>query len=137
VGPDCRSRRRCRCGPAGRGDTIRRAAGDSLFDSRTPVELETEELPASVWVSADLLVNPMAYQQTFGWNLLANEPEDPARRASKGRRQMARQLTAAPWEIDHIELLQTRKTWLGHLELLPADTAPQMLNPNIARVRIR
>ena len=112
-------------------------AGDSLFDSRTPVDLETEDLPASVWVSADLLVNPMAYQQTFGWNLLTNEPEDTARRARKGRLQMARQLTAAPWEIDHIELLQMRKTWLGHLELLPADATPQMLNPNIARVRTR
>lgn len=111
--------------------------GDSLFDSRTTVELETEDLPTNLWTSVDLLINPMAYQQTFGWNLLTNDPENPARRTRKGRLHMARQITAAQWEIDRIELLQMRKTWLGQIELLPADTLPQLLNPNIARVRAR
>jgi hypothetical protein len=111
--------------------------GDSLFDARSPVELETDDLSTNLWTSADLLVNPMAYQQTFGWNLVTNEPEDPARRTATGRLHMARQITAARWEIDRIELLPMRKTWLGQIELLPADTLPQMINPNVARVRTK
>jgi hypothetical protein len=30
-----------------------------------------------------------------------------------------------------------RKTWLGQIELLPADTLPQTINPNVARVRAK
>lgn len=108
--------------------------GDSLFDTKIPVELMNDSMPAGLWLTVDTLVNPAAYQQTFGWNRTINAPEDPARRKRTGPLLMARQLSEAPWEIDHFELPKLDKLWIGQLELLNPETPTQTINLNVARV---
>jgi hypothetical protein len=108
------------------------ANGDSLFDAPKDVELETRELTPGLWATVDVLINPLAYQQTFGWNLEMNHPQDPAKPPGKPLH-LARQLTAADWSLQRIEVPRFHAAWLGQIELLPADTPPAQLRPNILR----
>lgn len=94
--------------------------GDSLFDARARVELESRTFSRGTWATFDLLVNPGSFQQTFGWNLGQNRPADPAR-THQAPLHMARQLSPAAWEISKLELEVCKHVWLGQLELLPAD----------------
>ena len=74
----------------------------------------------------------MAYQQTLGWNLEMNHPQDPTKPPGKPLH-LARQLTAADWSLQRIEVPRFQAAWLGQMELLPADTPPAQLRPNILR----
>lgn len=106
--------------------------GDSLFDAARDVELATEKLPPRLWTTVDLLINPQPYQQTFGWNLELNRPEDPAKPSGKPLH-LARQLSGAAWTLEKVEIPRIHAAWLGQVELLPADTKPIQLRPNVIR----
>ena len=106
--------------------------GDSLFDAPRDVELETRELTPGLWATVDVLVNPLPYQQTFGWNLEMNHPQDPSKSSGKPLH-LARQLTAADWSLQRIEVPRQHSAWLGQIELLAAGTPPTQLRPNILR----
>ena len=108
------------------------ANGDSLFDAPKDVELETRELTSGLWATVDVFINPMPYQQTFGWNLEMNHPQDPAKPSGRPLH-LARQLTSADWTLQKIEMPRLHAAWLGQMELLPADTPPAQLRPNILR----
>src|SRR6266568_6531406 len=102
--------------------------GDSLFDAAQNVELPTKELTAGLWATADVLINPQPYQQTFGWNLELNHPEDPAKSSGKPLH-LARQLSVAGWTLEKVEIPRIHSAWLGQMELLPPDTKPTQLRP--------
>jgi len=106
--------------------------GDSLFDAPKNVELENKALTPGLWATIDVLVNPLPYQQTFGWNLEINHPQDPAKQSGTPLH-LARQLTAADWSLQKIEVPRLRAAWLGQMELLPANTPSAQLRPNIIR----
>lgn len=106
--------------------------GDSLFDAAHDVELATKELTADLWTTVDVLINPQPYQQTFGWNLELNHPEDPVRPSGKPIH-LARQLSVAGWTLEKIEIPRIHSVWFGQMELLPPDTKPIQLRPNIIR----
>ena len=105
---------------------------DSLFDAAQDVELWTKELTAGLWATMDVLINPLPYQQTFGWNLELNHPEDPAKASDKPLH-LARQLSVAGWTLEKIEIPRIHSAWLGQMELLPPDTKPTQLRPIIIR----
>ncbi len=106
--------------------------GDSLFDAAQDVELATKELPTGLWTTVEVLINPQPYQQTFGWNLELNQPEDPAKPSGKPLH-LARQLSVAGWTLDKIEMSRIHAAWFGQMELLPPDTQPLQLRANIIR----
>lgn len=106
--------------------------GDSLFDAAHDVELATEELAPGLWTTLDVLINPEPYQQTFGWNLDLNHPEDPAKLSGKPLH-LARQLSVAAWTLEKIEIPRIHSAWFAQMELLPPDTKPIQLRPNIIR----
>lgn len=106
--------------------------GDSLFDAAHDVELATEELAPGLWTTLDVLINPEPYQQTFGWNLDLNHPEDPAKLSGKPLH-LARQLSVAAWTLEKIEIPRIHSVWFGQMELLPPDTKATQLRPNIIR----
>jgi hypothetical protein len=106
--------------------------GDSLFDAAHDIELATKELAPRLWTTVDVLINPQPYQQTFGWNLELNHPEDPAKSAGKPL-QLARQLSVAAWTLEKLEIPRLHSVWLGQMELLAPDTKPIQLRPNIIR----
>lgn len=108
------------------------ARGDSLFDAAHDVELATEELSAGLWTTVDVLINPEPYQQTFGWNLDLNHPEDPAKLSGKPLH-LARQLSVAAWALEKIEIPRIHSAWFGQMELLRSDTKPIQVRPNIIR----
>ena len=108
------------------------AKADSLFDAPKEVELETRELTSGLWATVDVFINPLPYQQTFGWNLEMNHPQDPAKPSGRPLH-LARQLTSADWTLQKIEMPRLHAAWLGQMELLPADTPPAQLRPNILR----
>ncbi len=106
--------------------------GDSLFDAAQDVELASSKLAPNLWTTVDVLINPQPYQQTFGWNLELNHPEDPGK--SSGRPlHMARQLSVAGWTLERIEIPRIHSAWLGQVELLPSDTQPIQFRPNVIR----
>ena len=106
--------------------------GDSLFDAAQDVELATSELSPGLWTTVDVLINPQPYQQTFGWNLEMNQPEDPAKVSGKPLH-LARQLSVAGWMLEKLEIPRIHSAWLGQMQLLPPDTKPTQLHPNIIR----
>lgn len=106
--------------------------GDSLFDAPQDIELATKEISPGLWTTVDVLINPQPYQQTFGWNLELNQPEDPAKPSGKPLH-LARQLSVAGWTLEKIEMPRIRSAWLGQMELLPPDTQPIQLRANIIR----
>ena len=103
---------------------------DSLFDSPAIVELETDLIATNRWLTFDVLIDPRPFQQTFGWNRLRNTPADPKHKAS-GRTYIARQLSAAAWTFNRLEMHRMTNCWFGQLELLPNDTTPNTLPLNI------
>ena len=106
--------------------------GDALFDAAQDVELPTKELSPGLWATVDVLINPQPYQQTFGWNLELNHPEDPAKSSGKPLH-LARQLSVAGWKLESVEIPRIHSAWLGQMELLPPETKPIQLRPNILR----
>ena len=76
------------------------------------------------------VVNPLAYEQMFGWSSPNIVPNDPAK-TGKGANRVARQLSSAAWEISHLELLGLQTVWVGRIELLPQDTHPLIISPNV------
>ena len=106
--------------------------GDSLFDAAQDVELPTKELTSALWTTVDVLINPQPYEQTFGWNLALNHPEDPAKPSGKPIH-LARQLSVAGWRLERIEIPRIHSAWLGQMELLPPDTSSTQLRPNLIR----
>lgn len=106
--------------------------GDSLFDAARDVELTTNELTTGLWTTFDVEINPRPYEQTFGWRLDLNVPENPAKPSGKPLH-LARQLSAAEWVLEKMEIRQLRSVWLGQLELLPPQAEPSQLRPNLFR----
>jgi hypothetical protein len=80
----------------------------------------------------DVLINPQPYQQTFGWNLELNHPQDPAKPSAQPLH-LARQLSVAAWTLERIEIPRIHSAWLGQMELLPPDITPTQLRANIVR----
>ena len=103
--------------------------GDSLFDAPTDVELPTA-LSANVWQVFDVIINPQAYQQMFGWSSQNLSPIDPAK-STKGIPRVARQLSPAAWQIRQIDIQSLKTVWIGRIEILPIDAAPLAIAPNI------
>jgi hypothetical protein len=106
--------------------------GDSLFDARKDVELVSPRLATGCWASVDVLINPNPYEQTFGWRLDLNQPEDPAKRHLQDLH-LARQLSIAGWTLEKIEMSRVHSVWLGRMELLPPEANPVQIRPNILR----
>ena len=106
--------------------------GDSLLDAAQDVELTTKELTSGLWTTVDVLINPQPYQQTFGWNLELNHPQDPAKPSGQPLH-LARQLSVAAWTLEKIEIPRIHSAWLGQMELLSPDTTPAQLRPNMFR----
>lgn len=106
--------------------------GDSLFDASKDVELISPNLTPGCWANLDLLADPLPYEQTFGWNLVPNQPEDPAKPSAKTLH-LARQLSVAGWILDRIEMPRVHSLWFGQFELLPPSTNPVQPPPNILR----
>jgi hypothetical protein len=106
---------------------------DSLFDAPFEVEISTKAA-LNAWNTYDVILNPGAYQQMFGWNTTILSPVDPAK-SRKGEIRTARQLTVAAWKIDRIEVVPMKSTWIGAIEILPPDVAPIILSPNIIQTR--
>lgn len=106
--------------------------GDSLFDASNDVELFSPRLAYGCWASVDVLINPNPYEQTFGWRLDVNQPEDPAKRHNTVLH-LARQLSVAGWSLEKIEMPRVHSVWFGRMEILPPDAKPVQLRPNILR----
>jgi hypothetical protein len=105
-------------------------SGDSLFDAPVDVELCAGKICQNNWQTFDVVVNPLAYEQMFGWSSQNIAPNDPAK-TKKGATRVARQLSSAAWEISHLELLGLQTVWVGRIELLPQDTKPLIISPNV------
>jgi hypothetical protein len=105
--------------------------GDSLFDAPVDVELCSGKVSPNNWQTFDVVVNPLIYQQMFGWSSPNIVPHDPAK-TGKGSNRVARQLSSAAWEISHLELLGMQSVWVGRIELLPPDAHPLNISPNVS-----
>ena len=102
---------------------------DSLFDSSTAVILDSPPIRTNQWVYLDTLINPQAYQQTFGWSSGDNLPHDPATPA-KTKFNLARQLSPADWSIEYLEIVPN-SNFIGRIELLPAHAPSNLIPLNI------
>jgi hypothetical protein len=106
-------------------------SGDSLFDAPVEVDLCTGKISSNNWQTFDVVVNPLAYEQMFGWSSQNIVPCDPAK-TQKGRSRVARQLSSAAWDVSRLEILGLQTVWIGRIELLPPDAHPLIISPNIS-----
>ena len=104
--------------------------GDSLFDAPVDVELCSGKVSPNNWQTFDVVVNPLIYQQMFGWSSQNLSPIDPAK-STKGIPRVARQLSPAAWQIRQIDIQSLKTVWIGRIEILPIDAAPLAIAPNI------
>jgi hypothetical protein len=95
------------------------------------VELCSGKVSPNNWQTFDVVVNPLIYQQMFGWSSQNIAPQDPAK-TQKGSSRVARQLSSAAWEIGHLEMLGMQSVWVGRIELLPPDAHPLNISPNVS-----
>ena len=107
--------------------------GDSLFDAPADIDLSVP-ITVNTWSIYDVVINPLAYQQMFGWSSQTQQPEDPAK-TLKRKPTLIRQLTGAAWNLHelHILPLTNKGIWLGELAILPLSTSPVRNSPNISK----